>query len=193
MKNDDIPIDVSNDTNNSYITIYTNTSKQSDVTNTDNVDKDCISNSSDDFINRIGDDICFTNNCKNSAKIGVKCEICKKKAKYSLSKYAIPTRCIEHKTKTMIKYHYNFCRYGNCLKVSNYGFLSEKKYEHIREYKIEYLDIPLYCHKHKQKNMYNLKKKICIYGTCDTVAKYGFKGHLPIFCKTHKTCAMYRL
>ncbi len=85
------------------------------------------------------------------------------------TKRKIVAYCDEHQ-----KYRHNTfrqCERDGCTTYASYNYLGS---------------IPMYCFKHKERNMVNTRAKQCIEPQCDNTASYNIKGKRPLYCGIHR-------
>lgn len=96
------------------------------------------------------------------------CKICKtKQAKYGYEQQK-RLYCKKCKTEKSINFD-DICVEEKCFHSAIYNYSNLK---------------PKYCYLHKNKNMKNLRNKMCLYKNCNTTASFGYNS--LEYCFQHK-------
>jgi len=67
----------------------------------------------------------------------------------------------------------NVCQYEDCQTRSSFGYIGSNK--------------AIYCSKHKQEGMIDVKHKTCQFEGCQTRSSFGYIGSKKaIYCSKHK-------
>lgn len=134
---------------------------------------------------------------------------CTIKASYGNKDDKIILYCKNHKLENMI-YLYKICTYDNCLKISSFGYNTNKKEylrcsnhklddmicfyqkclnnECIERARYNYINEKgsKYCIKHKLENMVDKNKSICIIDNCTNYASFkDIKTNKNLYCTEH--------
>ena len=70
----------------------------------------------------------------------------------------------------------NLCKFDGCKKQAAFNIETEKRGK--------------YCFTHKETNMINVIRKICIHDNCQITSTYNILGSPPLYCKSHKELNM---